>query len=106
MVSATHFMPTQEIHEGIFAAGRDGGGFGRRIIPRQRQHTALRRATGGIGMAQHIAGTINAWSLSIPHAENTIQTSAGCQMHLLRTPNGGRSQILIQPGLEHHIMRA
>ena len=56
-------------------------------------------------MAQHIAGTINAWPLAIPNAENTIQTRAWRQMHLLRTPNGGRGQILIQPRLEHHIMR-
>ena len=95
-----------QIHEGIFAARRDGGGFGRRIIPRQRQHPTKRRAAGGIGMAEHIAGTINARPLAVPNAENTIQARAWRQMHLLRTPNGGRGQILIQPRLEHHIMRA
>ena len=95
-----------QIHEGVFAAGCDRGGFGGRIIPRQRQHTALRRAAGGIGMAEHIAGAINAGTFAVPNAENAIQTRAGCQMHLLRTPNGGCGQILIQPRLKHHIMRA
>ena len=57
-------------------------------------------------MAEHIAGTINARPLAVPNAENTIQARAWRQMHLLRTPNGGRGQILIQPRLEHHIMRA
>ena len=79
-----------QIHEGIFATRRDRGGFGRRIIPRQRQHTTQRRAAGGIGMAEHIAGAINAWPLAIPNAKHAIQACTGGQVHLLRAPNGGR----------------
>ena len=57
-------------------------------------------------MAQHIARAINAGPLAVPNAENAIQTRARGQMHLLRTPDGGRGQILIQPRLKHHIMCA
>ena len=94
-----------QIHKGIFAARSDRGGFGRRIIPCQHQHTTQRRATGRIGVAQHIARAIHPRPLAIPNAENAIQARPRCQMHLLRAPNGGRRQILIQPRLKHHIMR-
>ena len=57
-------------------------------------------------MAQHIAGTIHPRPLAIPNAENAIQARAWRKVHLLRAPNGGCGQILIQPRLEHHIMRA
>ena len=57
-------------------------------------------------MAQHIARAIHARPLAIPNTENTIQTRAGRKVHLLRAPNGGRGEILIQAWLKHHIMGA
>ena len=78
----------------------DGGGFGRRVIARQGQHTAARRGAGAIGVAQHIARAIHPRPLAIPDGKDALLLRALIKPQLLRAPAGGGGEILIQPGLE------
>ena len=93
------------ILEAELAAGGDGGGFGGRIVARQRQHTAFRRGAGGIGVAQRIPAAIRARALAVPDAEHALMPRAGGQRDLLRAPDRRRGQILVQAGVEDDMRR-
>ena len=72
------------------------------IIAGDDQHAAVFTAAGRVGMAEYIARPIHAGTFAVPHGIDAINFRAGMQIHLLCTPDGGRSQVLIDPWLEDH----
>ena len=56
-------------------------------------------------MAQHVAGTVDARPLAVPDAEHAVELALAAQFRLLRAPQRGGGEILVQTGLKHDIVR-
>src|SRR5947209_4634659 len=55
-------------------------------------------------MAEHVAGAVDARPLAVPHAEHAVVFAFAAQLGLLRTPNRGRREVLVQAGLEENVV--
>ena len=55
---------------------------------------------GGIGVLEHVHGAVGTRPLAVPHAEDAGMFRAGKEVDLLRAPDGGGGEVLVQPGLE------
>ena len=74
------------VHQGVFALARHGGGFARRVVPGQDQDAAQRRGAGKVGVAEDVAGTVDAGALAVPNAEHPVIARALEQVQLLAAP--------------------
>jgi hypothetical protein len=88
-----------------FRLVRGGRGFGGVVVAHQRQHAAELRSAGGIGMAEHVAGAVDARTLAVPHAEHAIELAFAAQLGLLRAPQRGGGEVLVDGGLEFDVTR-
>ncbi|KAG1316669.1 hypothetical protein G6F63_015974 [Rhizopus arrhizus] len=94
-VSAMVLKPTQRPHrhhrtdELVLAAMRQGRTAAGMVIGRQRQHAAVTRGAGGVGVLEHVAAAVHAGAFAVPHAEPAVILGAGKQVALLRPPPGG-----------------
>ena len=82
---------------------RGGGRFGGVVVAHQGQHTAVLRRAGEIGMAEDVAGAVDAGALAVPHAENAIELALAAQLGLLGAPERGGGQLFIDAGLEFDV---
>ena len=73
------------------------------IVAHQREHAAVLRGTCEIGVAEHVAGTVDAGTFAVPHAENAVVFAFAAQLGLLRAPYRGGGEILIDAALEPDI---
>ena len=73
------------------------------VVTHQRQHAAVFRAAGQIGVAEYVPGAVDARTLAVPHAEYAVVLALAAQFGLLRAPNRGRGQILVDAALEANI---
>ena len=55
-------------------------------------------------MSQHVPGTVDARALAVPDAEHAVVRALAVELGLLRPPARGRRDVLVDPGLEHHVM--
>ncbi len=92
------------VDEVEFGLVRGGGGFRRVIVAHQGDHAAVLRGAGEIGVAEHVAGTVDARALAVPHAEHAVVLALAAQFGLLRAPDGGRGEIFVQAGLEQDVV--
>ena len=92
-----------DVDEVIFGLVRGGGGFGGVVVAHQRQHAAMPRGAGEIGVAEHIAGAVDARTLAVPHAEHAVVFAFAAQLGLLRAPQRGRGEVLVDAGLEEDV---
>ena len=74
------------------------------VVAGERQHAAVERGAGRIGMLERIDGAVDARALAVPDAEHAIDLGAGKQADLLAAPDGGGRQILVQAGDEGDVM--
>ena len=74
------------------------------VVAHQGEHAAVLGGTGEIGMAEHVAGAVDARPLAVPHAEYAVVFALAAQLGLLRAPDRGRGEVLVQPGLEQHVV--
>ncbi len=88
----------------LLALVRQRRGLAAVVVTGERQHAAMPRRAGRIGMFQCVDRAINAGTLAIPDAEHAIDLGARKQADLLATPDGGRGEVLVQPGNESDIM--
>ncbi len=56
------------VDEQEFRRVRDGRGFGRMVVAHQRQHAAMLRRAGEVGVAEDVAGAVDAGALAVPDA--------------------------------------
>ncbi len=82
---------------------RRGRTFARMIIAHKHQHTAIGRRSRQIGVAENIAGTINAGPFAIPQGKHAIIKPLAAHFRLLGSPDSGSGQIFIQPGFKFDI---
>ncbi len=75
------------------------------VIARHGDHAAVTRGASAVGVLEHIRAAIHAGALAVPDAEHPVEfVFIGKQIELLRTPDGGGRQFLVDPGLEHHVV--
>ena len=55
---------------------------------------------GEIGVAEHVAGAVDAGALAVPHAEDAVVLALAAQLGLLRAPDRGGGQVLVDAALE------
>ncbi len=60
----------------------------------------MARGAGIVGVAEHVAGPVNARPLAVPEAEHAVEPALAAQFRLLGAPEGGRRQILVETALE------
>jgi hypothetical protein len=56
------------------------------VIARHDEDAAMRRCAGGIGVAEHIARTVDARPLAVPDAEDAVIGALAAHFRLLCTP--------------------
>ena len=87
----------EEVELGLM---RGRGRFGGVVVAHQRQHAAVLRGAGEIGVAQGVAGAIDARALAVPDAEHAVVLALAAQFGLLRAPQRGGGKVLVdgRPG--------
>ena len=88
------------VDEGEFRLVRRRRGFAGVIVAHQRQHAAIARGARQIGVAEGVAGAVDARPLAVPYAEDAIVAPLAADLGLLRAPQGRRSEVLVQRRLE------
>ena len=74
------------------------------VVAHQGEHAAVLRGAGEIGVAEHVAGAVDARPLAVPHAEHAVVLALAAQFGLLRAPDRGRGEVLVQAGLEQDVV--
>ncbi|MET3154272.1 hypothetical protein ABIF34_001297 [Bradyrhizobium japonicum] len=74
------------------------------VVAGQRQHAAIERGAGRVGMLERVDRAVDAGALAVPDAEHAIDLGAGKQPDLLAAPDRGRSQVLVQAGNEGDVV--
>src|SRR5204862_3865675 len=88
------------IEEREFALVRHRRGLRTMVVASHDQHSAVARGAGGIGMAEYIARAVDARALAVPDAEDAVIGALSPHFGLLRAPECGCRQILIEACLE------
>ena len=91
------------VDEQEFGGMRDGRGFGHVVVAHQGQHAAMPRRSGEIGVAEDVAGAVDAGTLAVPDREHAVVLAFAEQFGLLRAPAGGRRQLLVEARLEDDV---
>ena len=92
------------VDEMVFGLVRRGGRFGRMVVAHQGQHAAVARGAGKIGVAEHVAGAVDARSLAVPDGEHPVEAAFAAQLGGLRPPHRGRGEVLVDAGLEADVV--
>jgi hypothetical protein len=74
------------------------------IVAGERQHAAIERGAGRVGMLERIDRAIDARPLPVPDAEHAIDLGAGKQADLLAALDRGCRQVLVQAGDEGDVV--
>ena len=70
------------------------------IVAGEHQHAAVLRRAGVVRVLEDVAAAVDARPLAVPHREHAVVLRARVEVHLLRAPDRGRREVLVQPGLE------
>ena len=74
------------------------------VVAHQRQHAAVRRGAGEIGVAEHVAAAVDARALAVPEAEHAVEAAFAAHFGLLRAPDRGRREFLVEARLEMDVV--
>ena len=92
-----------QVDEMEFRLMRGGGRLRGVVVAHQRQHAAVLRGAGEIGVAEHVAAAVDAGALAVPHAEHAVVFALAAQFRLLRAPHRGGGELLVDAGLEDDV---
>ena len=91
-------------HEGVFGLVGAGRGLGGVVVSGERQHPAVRRGAGEVGVLEHVARTVDPRPLAVPQAEHPLVAGAAEQPGLLAAPYRGGGEVLVDAGLEADVV--
>ncbi len=74
------------------------------IVPHQRQHAAILRGAGQVGVAENVAGAIDAGALAVPHGKHAVILALAAQLGLLRAPDCGRGEVFVDAALKPDVV--
>jgi hypothetical protein len=76
------------------------------VVAGDGDDAAERRGAGEIGVLERVRAAVDARTLAVPDAEHAVVLRIGeVEVELLRSPDRGRRQLLVDAGLEHDVMR-
>ena len=75
------------------------------VVAHQRQHAAIERGSGVIGVAEHVARAVDARPLAVPDAEHAVIGALAAQFGLLGAPQRRRREVFIDARLEQDVLR-
>src|SRR5215472_12190357 len=93
-----------DVDEVIFGLMRRGRGFRGVVVTHERQHAAMLGRAGEIGVAEDVAGAVDAWPFAVPEAEHAVELALPAQLGLLRAPDRGGRDILVEAGLKADVV--
>src|SRR5204862_835033 len=93
-----------DVDEVIFGLVRGGGGFGGVVVAHQGEYAAVLGGAGEVGVAKNVAGAIYAGAFAVPEPEYAVELALPAQFSLLRAPQRGGGDILVEPALEENIV--
>ncbi len=74
------------------------------VVAAEHQHPAVARTARVVAVLQRIAGAVHPRPLAVPHREDPVPGRLADVLHLLRTPHRGGREILVDAGLEMHVV--
>ena len=74
------------------------------IVAHQGQHAAMFRRAREIDVAEDIAAAVDAWTLAVPEREDAVVFAFAAHLGLLRAPDGGRGEILVEARLKQDVV--
>ena len=74
------------------------------VVAGEREHAAIARGAGRIGVLERIDRAVDARALAVPDAEHAIDLGAREQADLLAAPDRGRGEVLVQAGHEGDVV--
>ncbi len=77
--------------------------FGGVVVAHEGEHAAMPGAAGEIGVAEHVAGAVDAGPFAVPEAEHAVVLAFLAQLRLLAAPQRGRGELLVDAGLEQDV---
>jgi hypothetical protein len=92
------------VDEGELRLVGAGGALAGVVVAHQGDHPAVLGGAGVVGMAEHVAGAVDAGALAVPDAEHAVVPALAPQLGLLRAPERGGSQVLVQARLEPDVV--
>ena len=72
------------------------------IVAGQREHAAVGRRAGEIGVLKDVDGAVDSRPLAVPDGEDAVVPGAGEEPDLLRAPERGGRSVLVDARLEVH----
>ena len=90
-------------HQGreiVLRLGRQGGRDRAVVVAHQREDPAVQRGAGGARVAHRVHRPVEPRPLAVPDREHPVIAPALEQVDLLRAPDRGRRQVLVEAGLE------
>jgi hypothetical protein len=90
--------------EHVLALVRDGRGARRRVVAGDQQHAAVFCGSGVVGVLEHVAAAVDAGPLAIPHGKDAVELRLREQMQLLRAPDRGGRDVLVDAWLEADVV--
>ena len=70
------------------------------VVAHHREHPAVTRSAGEVGVADGVDAAVEARPLAVPDREHPVETGAGEEIDLLGAPAGGGGEVLVHRGLE------
>ena len=74
------------------------------VVAHQCEHAAARRGAREIGVAEDVAAAVDARSLAVPEPEHAVETALASHLRLLRAPDRGGREFLVEAGLEMDVV--
>src|SRR5690606_28159279 len=75
------------------------------VVAHQRQDAAMLRGACEIGVAEDVAGAVDARSLAVPEGKDAVVPALAQQLGLLRAPAGGGGKLLVEARLKDDVGR-
>ena len=94
------------VDHGELGLMRGGRAFAGMVVAHQRQDAAMLGRAGVIGVAEDVAGAVDARALAVPDAEHAVVLAFAAQLGLLRAPERGRGEVLVEARMEDDIALA
>ncbi len=74
------------------------------VVAHQREHAAAPGGAGEIGVAEHVAGAVDAGPLAVPHGKDAVVLALAAQLRLLRAPYRSGGEVLVDRSLETDVV--
>ena len=92
--------------EDVVALVRRGRALGDVVVAGEGDHAAVLGGAGQVGVLEDVGAAVDAGALAVPDAEHAVEAlRLGVEVELLRAPDRGRAELLVDAGLEDDVLR-